>query len=100
MSVLMVQSKIRPEAVAKVQAATEKVYAALDAAQPEGIRDATILLPDGDTFVALLQIDDGVEDAVRALPEYSELIEVVEGSRAAPPVVHTPCTVVGSHRLF
>ena len=53
----------------------------------------------GETFVALLQIDDGVEDALRGLPEYQEVLESAEGSRAAPPVVEQ-LTVIGSYRLF
>ena len=99
MSVLMVQSKINADSVADVQAGVEKVLVALDAAQPEGIRYASLLLPDGETFVALLQIDDGVEDALRGLPEYQEVLERVESSRAAPPVVEQ-WTVIGSYRLF
>ena len=99
MQVLMVQSKVKAESVADVEAGAKKVFAALDAAHPEGIRYATLLQPDGETFVALLQIDDGVEDALRALPEYQEVLENAEGSRAAPPVVEN-LTVVGSYRLF
>ena len=72
---------------------------ALDAAQPEGLRCASWLLPDGETFVALLQIDDGVENPLQDLPEYKETLEIVERLRAAPPVVQ-PLTVIGSYRLF
>lgn len=95
----MVQSKIKAEGVADVEAGMKKVFAALNAAQPEGIRYSTLLQPDGETLVALLQIDDGVEDALRALPEYQEVLESVEGSRAAPPVVEQ-LAVIGSYRLF
>jgi hypothetical protein len=99
MSVLMVQSKIKAESVDDVQAGLEKVLAALDAAQPEGIRYTSLLQPDGETFVALLQIDEGVEDRLRGLPEYKEVLEIVEGSRAAPAVAQM-LTVIGSYRLF
>jgi hypothetical protein len=99
MQVLMVQSKIKADSVSDVQAGLEKVFAALDAAQPGGMRYATFLLPDGETFVALLRIDDGVEDPLRPLPEYQEVLELVEASRAAPPVVEE-LTVTGSYRLF
>jgi hypothetical protein len=96
MSVLMAQAKIKAEGVADVEAATKKMFAAIDAAQPEGIRYASVLLPDGETFVALLQVDDGVETG---LPEFRELQERVEGSRATPASVQ-PLTVIGSYRLF
>jgi hypothetical protein len=56
----------------------EKVIVALEAARPDGIRYASLLQPDGETFVALLQIDDSVENPLVGLPEYRELLEIVE----------------------
>jgi hypothetical protein len=99
MSVQMAQAKIKAESVTDVQAAVKKMFAAINAAQPEGIRYASCLLPDGETFVALAQVDDGVENPLPGLPEFRELQEVVEGSRAEPPNVQ-PLTVLGSYRLF
>jgi hypothetical protein len=99
MSVLMVQSRIKPEGVADVEAAVKKVLAALDAAQPEGLHYASLLLPDGETFVALRQVDEEVENPLEGLREYKELLEVVEGVRAEPPVVQM-WTLTGSYRLF
>ncbi len=99
MSVLMVQSKFKPESVAHIQAAVDKVIAALDSAQPEAIRYASLLQPDGETMVALLQVDDGVENPLSSLPEYQELLEMVEPCRAEPPVVQR-WTLTGTYRLF
>jgi hypothetical protein len=99
MSVLMAQAKIKAEGVADVEAATKKMFAAIDAVQPEGIRYASVLLPDGETFVALLQVDDGVDNPIPGLPEFRELQQRVERSRATPPSVQ-PLTVIGSYRLF
>ena len=99
MSVLMAQAKIKAESVTDVQAATKKMFAAINAAHPEGIRYASVLLPDGETFVALLQVDDGAENPIPGLPEFRELQERVEGSRAEPASVQ-PLKVIGSYRLF
>jgi hypothetical protein len=99
MSVHMVQAKIKAESVTDVQAAAKKVFAAINAAQPEGIQYASCLLPDGETFVALLQVDDGVENPLPGFPEFREFLEGVEGSRAEPANVQ-PLTVIGSYRLF
>jgi hypothetical protein len=99
MSVQMVQAKIKAESVTDVQAAAKNMFAAINAAQPEGIRCASCLLPDGETFVALLQVDDGVENPLPGLPEFREFIEGTEASRAEPPNVQ-PLTVIGSYRLF
>ena len=97
--VMMIESKINPERVSDVQTAVERMLAALDVAQPEGLHYAACLLPDGETIVALVQVDDGVENPLAGLPEYRQLLEIVEGSRAAPPSVER-WTVIGSYAMF
>jgi hypothetical protein len=99
MSTLMIQSKIQAESAADVEAAVKKMLVALGAAQPEGIRYASSLLPDGQTFIALLDLEDGVDNPLTGLPEYQELLELVEGARAEPPIVQS-WTVIGSYRLL
>jgi len=99
MTLHMVQSKIRSESVGDVEAAAKKTFAALNDAQPQGIRYASAVLPDGETFLALLQLDDGVENPLPGVAEFREFLELVEASRAEPPDVQ-PLTVVGSYRLF
>jgi hypothetical protein len=74
MSVHMVEAKIRRESVTDVQAAAEKMFAAINAAQPEGIRYASSLLPDGETFVALLQVDDGVKNPLLGFPRIPRVL--------------------------
>jgi hypothetical protein len=54
MTVLMVRSKVRADAVGDVDAAVERLFAAIQQAQPEGIRYASSRLPDGVTYVAVL----------------------------------------------
>jgi hypothetical protein len=99
MSVQMAQAKIKTDSVTDVEAATKKMFAAISAARPEGIRYASLLLADGETFVALVQVDDGVENSIPGLPEFRELQGIVEGSRSEPPNVQ-PLTLIGSYRLF
>jgi hypothetical protein len=99
MSVLMAQAKIKAESVTDVQAATKRMFAAINAAHPEGIRYASVLLPDGETFVALLQVEDGAQNPIPGLPEFRDLQERVEGSRVEPTSVQ-PLEVIGSYRLF
>ena len=99
MSVQMAQAKIKPESVSDVQAATERMFAAINAAQPEGLRYASLLLDDGETFVAVVQLDEGMQNPVPGFPEFLELQEVVNGARAEPNTVQS-FTVVGSYRLF
>ncbi len=99
MTVQMAEAKIRPESVTEVQAAAKKMFAAINAAQPEGIRYAWWVLPDGETFVALAQLDDGVENPIPGLPEFREIQEGLSGWLAEPPNTQ-PLTVIGSYRLF
>jgi hypothetical protein len=99
MSVLMAQAKLKTDSVTEVRAAAQKLFAAIDAAQPEGVRYAWILRPDGETFAALVQVDDGVENPIPALPEFQELQQAVNGSLAEAADVQ-PLTVIGSYRLF
>ena len=99
MSVQMAEAKIKAEGVTDVQAAATKMFAAINAARPEGIRYAWCLLPDGETFVALVQVDDGVENPIPGLPEFRELQEGLKGWLAEPPNAQ-PLTVIGSYRLF
>jgi hypothetical protein len=99
MSVQMAEAKIKADRVTDVQAAANTLFAAIDAAQPEGIRYAWCLLPDGETFVALVQVDDGVDNPIPGLPEYRELQEGLKGWLAEPPNSQ-PLTVIGSYRLF
>jgi hypothetical protein len=99
MTVLIAEAKIKAERVTDLQAAASKMFAAIDEAQPEGVRYAWCLLPDGETFVALVQLEDGVENPIVGLPEYRELQGSVEDWLAGPPK-SGPVTVVGSYRLF
>jgi hypothetical protein len=99
MSTFMVQSKINAESAADVEAAVKKMIVALDAARPEGIGYASSVLPDGQTFIALVHLDEGVDNPLPDLPEYKALLELVEGSRAEPPIVQS-WTVIGSYHLL
>jgi hypothetical protein len=83
MSVLMAQAKIKVESVSDVRAATKKMFAAINAAQPEGIRYASLLLSDGETFVAVVQLDDGLENPIPGFPEFRELQEIDDSNTRA-----------------
>jgi hypothetical protein len=99
----MVRSKVKEENVAEAQAATEKVFQALEQAQPAGVRYAVSVLSDGVTLVALLEVENS-EDPRRdnpllALPAYAELRENLNQWYAEPPTVEQ-MTVMGSYRVF
>ncbi len=99
MTVLMVRSKVRQDAVEEVDAAVKDMFAAIERAELEGIRYASYRLSDGVTYVALLEIEEGVDNPLPGLAEFREFQENLKGWVAEPP---TPdqATVVGSYRFF
>jgi hypothetical protein len=99
MTVLTVRAKLEEEHVAEAEAAVRRMFAAIEREGLEGIRYASIKLEDGVTFVALLEVEDGAENPLAALPEAQEFYASLPGWYAEPPEVG-PGTVIGSHRLF
>jgi hypothetical protein len=51
------------------------------------------------TYVATLELDDGVENPLPALPEFREFQENLKMWTAEPPIPEQ-LTVIGSYRLF
>jgi hypothetical protein len=56
MPVLMVRYEVKEDAAADVEAGIQKLFAAIDAEQPSGLRYAFCKLPDGVTFIGLVQL--------------------------------------------
>ena len=99
MSVLTVRAKLKEEHVAEAEAAVRNMFAAIEREGLEGIRYASIKLADGVTFLALLELEDGVENPLQGLPEAQAFYERLPGWYAEPPEVG-PGTLIGSYRLF
>jgi hypothetical protein len=99
MTVLMVRAKVKEEHVADVEAAIGKTFAAIEEAGPTGIRYASLKAADGVTFVAVLELAEGVENPLPSLPEFQELQQSLQAWLAEPPTPE-PHTVVGSYDLF
>jgi hypothetical protein len=99
MNILMVTSKVKEEDVADAQAAIDKLFQALDQAQPAGVRYAVTKFSDGVTIAAFLELGPGQEHPLQTFPAYTELLENFGPWRAEPPVVEH-MTVLGSHHLF
>jgi hypothetical protein len=99
MSVMMVRATVKEESVADAEEAVRKMFAAVEQAQPKGVRYASCKLADGVTFVALVALDDGIENPLPAVPEWREFQENLEEWRAEPPTLEQ-LTVVGSYNIF
>jgi len=95
----MVRSKVKAANVAEVEAAAKRVFAALQQKRPTGIRYTSCRLSDGVTYVAMLALDDGVDNPLPTLPEFREFQEDLKNWLAEPPIVEQ-LTVVGSYQFF
>jgi hypothetical protein len=98
-SVLLVRAKLKDEHVEEAEAAAKKMFAAVNEAQPQGVRYASTKVGGSGTFVAILQLEDGIENPLPGLPAWREFGEALEEWRAEPPVAEQ-LEVVGSYRLF
>jgi hypothetical protein len=100
MSVLLVTARVKDDKVNDVEAAAQRMFAALQETQPHGVRYASCRLPDGVTFVAVLELEqEGGTNPLFAVPEFVEFQEGLKKWVAEPPSP-SRMEVVGSYRLF
>lgn len=99
MSVMMIRAKVKEERVADVEAAATAMFSAIERARPEGVRYASCRIADSATFVILLQLEEGTENPLTAVPEFGEFQANLRDWIAEPPVTER-ATVVGSYNLF
>jgi hypothetical protein len=99
MSVRMVRAKINPAKAGELEKAKAEMFAAIEAAQPQGVRYASCKLPDGETYVILLALDDEEDSPLVAVQAFRDFQENLKNWLAAPPVAEQ-LTPVGSYRLF
>ena len=100
MTVLTVRYEARPEHVDDVVAGIERAFAAVEREQPAGIRYALGRLPDGVTFVGMLELADGVDNPPPGIAAAGELQQRLAGWVVGAPPIPQPLHVVGDHRLF
>ncbi|WCB94572.1 hypothetical protein DSM104299_03309 [Baekduia alba] len=98
-TIMIVNTQVKPEHVGDVDAAAATLFAAIDRAQPQGIKYASLRLADGVTYLALLQIAEGVENPLPQLPEFGAFQQGLREWVAGPPAPGQ-ATVVGSYGLF
>jgi hypothetical protein len=99
MSVTMIRAQVKDESVAEVESAAKAMFAAINEAQPPGVRYASCKLGDDATFVVLLAVEDGIENPLLALPAVREFQQNLP-RWLAQPATPEPLTVVGSYNLF
>ena len=99
MKVVMVRAKVKDTHAAEIEAAGERLFAALGREQPQGLRYTTCRLPDSVTYINLIAVDDEAANPLLALPEAREFQEGLKQWLAEPPTSEQ-LTVLGSYRFF
>jgi hypothetical protein len=100
MTVLMVRYQAHEAHVADVEAAIRTAMAAVAREKPAGVRYAMGKLPDGVTFVGVLELADGVDNPLPGIPAARELQQSLPAMVVGDPPVPQPVQVVGSYRLL
>ena len=99
MQAMMFRARVRAERVADVEASVRRLFSAIERERPKGIRYASCRLADGVTYVILLQLTQGTDNPLEALPEFQQFQEGLRSQLAEPPT-QEQLTVVGSYGLF
>lgn len=99
MTVQMVRFTTTEVNIAGIEKAVAAMFAAIDEAQPPGIRYAAGRLADGLTFPLILDLADGVEHPLPSIPEARAFQQQMCAWATEPPTSQ-PITVLRSYRLF
>jgi hypothetical protein len=96
MRVLTIRSKVKQETAAEFEAAIEKLLSAVQQEGPKGIRYTWCKLPDGKTFVGLLELAEGFENPLPGIRAAEEFRENLKNWVIEPPT-REELQVVGSY---
>ena len=99
MSIVMLRAEVKEDKAAEVEEAAKKMFAAIDAARPVGVRYASGRVGDGSTFVILLHLADGRNNPLTQVPEFVEFQAKVKDWVTRPPIPEQ-LSIVGSYNLF
>jgi hypothetical protein len=99
MTVTVVRQKVKDGSLEEATTATREMFAALNRVRPEGVCYASTQVVDSSTFVAMFELDDGIEDPRPAIPEFVRFLEQIKAWVDGPPVIEH-LEVVASYNLF
>jgi hypothetical protein len=96
----MVHYRVKEEAVPEVETAIRGLFSVIEAERPKGLQYAMCKLPDGVTFVGVVQLDNGADNPLLGIPAASEFRANLENWVVGDPPAPQPLHVVGSYELF
>jgi hypothetical protein len=98
MTVVLMRARAKPEHVGKIGPAAQTMFAAIKEEKPEGIRYTAYRV--GDTFVILLELEDGIENPLPAIAAVRSFQGELQGGWLAEPPLMEQLMVVGDYRSF
>lgn len=99
MSVAMIRYRVRPGHAEENAALVRAVYAELEVVRPAGLRYATFLLEDGESFVHLAFTEPDAEAPLTSLASFGAFRAGLEERCAEPPVATSLATRIGGYGL-
>jgi hypothetical protein len=96
----MITYKVAGDGVGEVTSAIEKAFAAVEAQRPDGLRYAYLRRADSGEFLALVQLDDGVENPLPGIQAARDLQATVARWATGPAPVPQPFELVGDYRML
>lgn len=100
MSVRIFRATIKPEHAADMETAGKELFAAIEAAQPEGVRYAWLKLQDGASYLLVVDFDESAPNPLASVPAFGAVMAELKGKWLAEPLAPEQATPVGSYRLF
>jgi hypothetical protein len=100
MSLRIFRATIKPEHTAEMEAAGKEMFAAIEAAQPEGVRYSWCRLQDSQTYLLVVDLDDDTKNPLAALSAFTDVMAELKGKWIAEPLAMEQLTPIGSYRLF
>jgi|SRR5690242_1604512 hypothetical protein len=100
MPVLMISYQVADDGATEVTSAIEKAFAAVEAQRPDGVRYSYLRRADSGEFLALLQLDDGIENPLPGIEAARELQATVARWATGPAPVPQLVEVLGDYRML
>jgi hypothetical protein len=97
MRIITLRSKVKKESLANFEVAIEKMISAINQEGPKGVRFTSCRLPDSETFVALLELEEAVDNPLPGIAAAEEFRENLKNWVVEPPI-REELEVVGYYR--
>jgi hypothetical protein len=100
MTVVMMRAEAMPQHAEKIEAAAGSMFAAIENERPEGIRYSVYRVGDTESFVILLELQEGTENPLPGIAGVGNFQQDLRGGWLAEPPVMEHLELVCEYRSF